>query len=65
MDSRRLRSSRCRDRFQCGEGVYPDNHAQRTIEILLLPFFLASLVLRSIVCVSEYYSDLSGRDEIL
>ena len=31
--------------FQCGEGVYPDNHAQRTIEILQPPFFLATLVL--------------------
>ena len=30
--------------FQCGEDVYPDNHAQRTIESLQLPFFLASLV---------------------
>jgi len=30
--------------FQSGEDVYPDNHAQRTIKILQLPFFLASLV---------------------
>jgi len=35
---------RGRDGFQCGEDVYPSNHAQRTIEILQLPFFLASLV---------------------
>jgi hypothetical protein len=36
--------SRGRGRFQCGEDVYPHNHAQRTIEILQMPFFLASLV---------------------
>jgi hypothetical protein len=27
-----------------GEDVHPSNHAQHTIEILQLPFFLASLV---------------------
>ena len=36
--------SRGWDRFQCGEDVFPSNHAQRTIEILQVPFFLASLV---------------------
>ena len=36
--------SRTRGGFRCGEDVYLDNHAQRTIEILKLPFFLASLV---------------------
>jgi hypothetical protein len=35
---------RGRGGFQCGEDVYPSSHAQRTIEILKLPFFLASLV---------------------
>ena len=34
--------SRGRGGFQC-EDVYPSNHAQRTIEILQLPFFLVSL----------------------
>jgi len=29
---------------QCGEDVYPSSHAQRTIKILHLPLFLASLV---------------------
>jgi hypothetical protein len=36
--------SRGRGGFQCGEDVYPSNHAQRTLEILQLPFFLASLL---------------------
>jgi len=36
--------SRGRDGFQCGEDVFPNDHAQCTIEILQLPFFLASLV---------------------
>ena len=36
--------SRGRDEFQCGEDVFPSNHVRRTIEILQLPFFLASLV---------------------
>ena len=35
---------RGRDGFQCGEDVFPSNHAQRTIEILQIPFFLDSLV---------------------
>jgi hypothetical protein len=30
--------------FQCGADVYPSSRAQRTVEILQLPFFLASLV---------------------
>jgi len=36
--------SRGRDGFQWSEDVFPNNHAQRTIEIQQLPFFLASLV---------------------
>jgi len=36
--------SRGRGGFQCGEDVYPSNHALCTIEILQLPFFLVSLV---------------------
>ena len=36
--------SRSQGGFQCGEDVYPSSHAQRTVEILQLPFFLASLV---------------------
>jgi len=32
------------DGLQCGEDVFPGSHAQRTIEILQLPFFLDSLV---------------------
>jgi len=36
--------SRDRGGFQCGADVHPNNHAQRTNEILQLPFFLASLV---------------------
>jgi len=35
--------SRVRGGFQYGEDVYPNKHAQRTIEILQLPFFLDSL----------------------
>ena len=30
--------SRGQGGFQCGEDVYPSNHAQRTVEILQLPF---------------------------
>jgi len=44
--------SRVRGGFQCVEDVYPDNHVQRTIEILQLPFFLASLVFR--LCIYIY-----------
>ena len=33
-----------RDGLQCGEDMFPGNHAQRTIEILQLPYFLDSLV---------------------
>jgi len=36
--------SRVRGGFRCVEDKYPDNHAQRIIEILQLPFSLASLV---------------------
>jgi len=36
--------SRGRGGFQYDEDVHPRSHAQRTIEILQLPFFLASLV---------------------
>jgi hypothetical protein len=36
--------SKGRDEFQCGEDVFPSNHARSTIEILQLPFFLANLV---------------------
>ena len=31
-------------KFHCGGDVFPSNHAQRTIEILQLPFFLDRLV---------------------
>ena len=39
-----IECSRGRGGFKCGEGVFPENHAQRAIEILQLSYFLVSLI---------------------
>jgi len=36
--------SRAQGGLRCDEDVYPNNHAQRIVEILQPPFFLANLV---------------------
>ena len=51
--------SRGRDEFQCGEDVFPSNQAQRTIETMQLPFFLANPVFWLILASMVFETALS------
>jgi hypothetical protein len=48
-----------RNEYKCGEDVYPSNHDRRTIEILQLPLFLASLVFWLILASMVFEKTLS------
>jgi len=49
-----IECGRSRGGFQCGEGVYPDNHAQHTIEILQLPSWPVWYFGRLKTCISLF-----------